>query len=70
MENKFQDWFVNVAASLILVLLWKGAAWLFAYWHFTSQTEDEWFMMFVAVSLALNIPGRRASDSAGEKHGS
>jgi hypothetical protein len=57
-HRKLYDWFVNVAASVVIVLIWK----FLAYWSARLgwvESEDHCLLMIVALSLALNIPSRR-----------
>lgn len=55
----FYKWSVNLAASVLLVLLWKLLAWGMTFLPWVHLTEDQMFMLLVAVSVALNLPSRR-----------
>lgn len=48
---------LNFVASLVLVLLWKTAAWLMSFFPGIHSTQDELFMFLVAMTVALNICG-------------
>lgn len=60
-EGKRFNWrerLENLFTSAIVVIAWKLLAWACTYLPHTSWTQDQWFMMFVAASLALHLPSR------------
>lgn len=59
-KRKWYDRIINVLASVVLLLLWKGCAWALAkYVPGTHSTEDEFFLWIVAAYVALNLDGKR-----------
>lgn len=61
-EKRFYDWFINLLASVLLVVIWRAAAWG-GYHLGWTDSEDRLFMFIVAGSVALHLPSNRRKAS-------
>jgi hypothetical protein len=58
-KRDWYDWIVTVLASVVVVFIWKFAAWGATFLPWISMNQDQWFVMFVATSLALHLHTKR-----------
>jgi hypothetical protein len=55
-------WTVHILASVILLLMWEGSAWVLAQWRFNDLTQDQWFVLVVAATVAAQLCKPRSNE--------
>lgn len=62
-ERSWYDRIINILASVVLVLIWKLCAWGLSFTHLGPEpgmTTDQWFVLLIAMHVALNAKGKRS----------